>query len=193
MALKRAQAFGDGKLQPIRPDEGAEEAFVEAAEKASWHDRNPSQAAGDSDSDEVGQGADRPSDKPKAKASPATKKKAAAKPAEKPKTEAKPKTRRAPRKSKAAAKKPARPQPVSASFPELVSEYTEVLAGDGTLDLPPNPVYTSVERHRLYTMCPVHTAAALQAYSDARGLPQLWIAIDELLRIAEVYGEENAP
>lgn len=193
MALKRAQAFGDGKLQPIRPDEGAEEAFVEAAEKAAWHDRNPRQAASYSYAEEVVQGVEKSSEEPTPKVLQPLEKRPPSKPIDNPEAEVKPKKRITPKESRAAAKRATRPKPVSASFPELVSEYTNILATDGILNRPPNPVYTSVKRHRLYTMCPVHTAAALQAYSDARGLPQLWIAIDELLRIAEVYGEDNAP
>lgn len=90
-----------------------------------------------------------------------------------------------------ASKKPTRPAPVSALLPELVEQYTQALSAGESLPLPPNPFFQKVDRHRVYTMCPVHTAAALQAYSDAKGYNQMWMAIDDLLRGAGVYGTDG--
>lgn len=184
MALKRSSAFAD-KLEPIKPDPAKEEAFLDKAAEGAWHDRNVKPE---------GQGGDEPKASEKAEADP--------KPASKPKA-AKPKTKaksepvaepkvEAEKPAAAAPKKPARPAPVSTSFPELVEQYTEALRAGESLPLPPNPFFQKVDRHRVYTMCPVHTAAALQAYSDAKGYNQMWMAIDDLLRNAELYGPEGA-
>lgn len=84
-----------------------------------------------------------------------------------------------------------RPSPTSQEFKPLTEEYTQQLLTKGFIDEPPNALYVQVKRHRLYTMCPVDTAASLQAYSDARGFNSLWLAIDELLRMANVYTDPN--
>lgn len=184
MALKRSSAFAD-KLEPIKPDPEKEEAFLGKAAEGAWHDRNVKPE---------GQGGDQP--KASAKPEPALKaasKGKASKPNAKAKSE--PVVEQAVDQEKAsspAPKKPARPAPVSASFPELVEQYTEALGAGESLPLPPNPFFQKVDRHRVYTMCPVHTAAALQAYSDAKGYNQMWMAIDDLLRNAELYGPEGS-
>ena len=72
-----------------------------------------------------------------------------------------------------------------------MEEYLGLIAAGEDLPNPPNPMWQKVDRHRVYSMFPVHTAAALQAYSDAKGYRQLWMGIDDLLRSAGVYETEE--
>lgn len=168
--MKRKPAFGTAAtLAPIIPTAEDEAALTKAAKAVNFEDR----AAGGSTAADLAVVEEPSAEK-------------------KPETKAKPK--KAPAKKKASARKPAtakkaptRKPATSQEFPELVEDYLALIKAGEDLPNPPNPMWQKVDRHRVYSMFPVHTAAALQAYSDAKGYRQLWMGIDDLLREAGMY------
>ena len=161
--MKRKPVFGGGMLAPITPSAEEEAAIAEAAKDKGWTDRGTASDADTADLAVVEEGLG-------AKPKTATAKKAA------PKTKV----------NKSRVKQRRKP-PVSEEFPDLVAHYMELIAAGEPIPNPPNPMWHKVDRHRVYSMFPVHTAAALQAFSDAKGYRQLWMGIDELLHKSGIY------
>ncbi len=160
--MKRKPVFGGGALAPITPSAEEEVAIAGAAKDKGWTDRGTGSEADTADRAIVEEGQVAKAKK----VAPKTKAVSSGKPV---------------------VTKLTRKPPVSEEFSDLVVHYMDLIAAGEPLPNPPNPMWQKVDRHRVYSMLPVHTAAALQAFSDAKGYRQLWMGIDQLLRKSGIY------